>query len=181
MELRLTKNVAAEIMFPMIDSADPNLFKSGLTVADTAYYKDGVGSWTSLAITDTITEIGTTGMYTLEMTATELNHDLIMVKLTSAGAADSVVVIRTAQIMPSADIGSAVWGATLTLPGQVAPSNTPSAQNALGFMYKLSRNRITQTSSQTTVYNDDGSTIDHKATISDDATTFERGEFAAGP
>lgn len=82
-------------MFPMVDSSSPASLKDGLTVADTAYYKDGVGSWTSLSITDTVTEIASTGMYTIEFTQAELNHDLIMLKVTSAGAADSVIIIRT--------------------------------------------------------------------------------------
>jgi hypothetical protein len=95
MELRLQKNIAAELMFPMVDSAAPATFKSGLTVTDTGYYKDGAGSWTALAITDTVTEIATTGMYTLELTAAEMNHDLIMIKMTGSGAADSAIIIRT--------------------------------------------------------------------------------------
>lgn len=82
-------------MFPMVDSVSPASFKSGLTVADIAYYKDGAGAWTSLAITDTATEIASTGMYTVELTAAELNHDLIMIKMTGSGAADSGIIIRT--------------------------------------------------------------------------------------
>jgi hypothetical protein len=95
MELHLKKNEAHEIMFGMVDSTTPESLASGVSVTDTAYYKDGAGSWTSLAITDTATEIASTGMYTIEMTAAELNHDLIMIKLTGSGAADTIVIIRT--------------------------------------------------------------------------------------
>ncbi|MDH3981288.1 MAG: hypothetical protein OES84_00130 [Kiritimatiellaceae bacterium] len=95
MELHLKKNQAAEIMFPMVTTASPETFDTGETVTDTAYYKDGAGAWTSLAITDTVTEIGTTGMYTIELTAAELNHDLVTIKFTSTNAADTAVIIRT--------------------------------------------------------------------------------------
>ena len=94
-ELTRKKNEASEIMFAMVDSATPANLKSGLTVTDDPYYKDGAGAWTALTIADAATEIGSTGMYTIEMTAAELNHDLILIKLTSAGAADTIVVIRT--------------------------------------------------------------------------------------
>jgi hypothetical protein len=389
-------------MFPMVDSAAPATFKSGLTVTDTGYYKDGAGSWTALAITDTVTEIATTGMYTLELTASEMNHDLIMIKVTGSGAADSAIIIRTTptvadavqisgdataannletmldgtggqaltlgslvvnnpsgnavtltssggngrgisingqgtgagmyvaggamgfginvrgvngmeviglgssgagiravntapdaigfvalgdsvgasllagnnsglyvaggpgapavdlvggigpalratsnagdvvtitstggngdaiQLTPhgtglgingtlgtvsnltnlpaipnnwltaagiasdaitaakvAADVGTeiatAVWSASLTLPGQVAPNNSPTASGALTWMYKLSRNKTTSTSTLISVFDDAGTTVDNKATISDNGTTFTREEFGAGP
>ena len=94
-ELTRKKNEASEIMFAMVDSTTPANLKSGLTVTDDPYYKDGAGAWTALTIADAATEIGTTGMYTIEMTAAELNHDLILIKLTATGAADTIVVIRT--------------------------------------------------------------------------------------
>lgn len=189
MELRLQKNVAAELMFPMVDSASPASFKSGLTVTDTGYYKDGAGSWTVLTITDTVTEIGTTGMYTLELTAGEMDHDLIMIKMSGSGAADSAIIIRTTPTVANVlqvsggttDIANAVWSATLSLPGQVAPSNTPSASGALTWMYKLSRNKTTSTSTLVSVFDDAGTTVDNKATVSDNGTTFTREEFGAGP
>jgi len=95
MELHLKKNAAAEIMFAMVDSTTPASLKSLVSPVDTPYYRDGAGAWTLLAITDTATEIGTTGMYTIEMTAAEVNHDLIMIKMAVAGAADTVIIIRT--------------------------------------------------------------------------------------
>lgn len=95
MEIHLKKNQAGEIMIPMVDSVTPAIFKSGLSVLDTAYYKDGAGAWTTLPIIGIFTEIATTGEYTIKLTAGELNHDLIMIKCTAAGAADSAIIIRT--------------------------------------------------------------------------------------
>jgi len=91
----LKKNEASELFFPMVDIANPNLFKTGESVTDTAYYKDGAGAWTTLAITDTITEIGATGMYELSLTAAELNHDYILMKVSSTNSQDSMLIIKT--------------------------------------------------------------------------------------
>jgi hypothetical protein len=95
MEFHLKKNEAVELMFPFVTTASPETFITGETIADTAYYSDTPGSWSSLAITDTVTEIASTGMYELQLTQSEMNHDRIIIKLTSTSGADSAIVIRT--------------------------------------------------------------------------------------
>jgi len=88
------KNTALEVALPMVDSSSPESFKSGVSPTDTAYYKDGSGSWTSLAITDTFAEIGSTGVYQISLTASECNHDWIVIEVTATGAADTLVAYR---------------------------------------------------------------------------------------
>jgi hypothetical protein len=95
MEIFRKKNEATIICFPMVTTASPDTFDTGETVTDTAYYSDAEGAFTSLAITDTVSEIGTTGMYEISLTAAEMNHDLIIIKFTSTNAADTAVIIRT--------------------------------------------------------------------------------------
>ena len=94
MEIFRKKNEATELVFPMVSTANPEDFITGETVTDTAYYHDG-GSWTSLAISDAVSEIGSTGVYQLSMAQAEMNHDLIMIKLTATNSADSLIIIRT--------------------------------------------------------------------------------------
>lgn len=91
----LKKNQAETIEFPMLDSAAPASFKSALSPADEAYYKDGAGAWTALSITDTASEIGSSGKYSIDLTAAEMNHDRISIKMTASGAADNAIIIRT--------------------------------------------------------------------------------------
>ncbi len=97
------------------------------------------------------------------------------------------------------DIRSAVTAATLTAsqvkvqivnalsvdtyaePGQGAPAATASISTKLGHLYKLSRNKITQDATTLKVYADDGTTVDAKATTSDDGTTYTRSELVTGP
>lgn len=94
MQIVHKKNSLYYLAFPMVSKTTPETFATGETVTDTAYYKDGGGAWTSLAITDTVAEIGTTGMYEIDLTAAELNHDMVIVKMTSTNAADTAFLFR---------------------------------------------------------------------------------------
>ena len=88
------KNTGYYLSFPMVDSSVPSVFKSGVSPVDIAYYKDGARAWTSLAITDTATEIGSTGLYELDLTASELNHDYVIIKFAVSGAADTAFLFN---------------------------------------------------------------------------------------
>ena len=66
-------------------------------------------------------------------------------------------------------------------PGQGAPGVNISLKDKIGYLYKAFRNRITQTSTTLSIYADDTSTVDHKSTVTDDGTTYSRGEISAGP
>lgn len=81
----------------------------------------------------------------------------------------------------NAEVVDALATDTYAEPGQGAPSATTSLSAKLNYLYKWARNKVTQTSSQTSFYADDGTTVDHKATTSDNGTTFSRGEIASGP
>lgn len=98
MTIRATKNAIYYLSFPAIDSATPANYKSGVSPVDTAYYKDGAGAWTTLAITDAATEIGSTGVYEIDFSATEMNHDKIIVKFAVSGMADDAYQFDTTYI-----------------------------------------------------------------------------------
>jgi len=88
------KNEAFELVIPMVDSSTPASFKTGLSPTDEAYYKDGAGAWSSLAITDTFAEVGSSRLYQISLTAAEMNHDWVVIKVTAAGAADTFITFR---------------------------------------------------------------------------------------
>jgi len=231
MEIHLKKNEAAYITFPMVSKTGPELFDTGETVTDTAYYKDGAGSWTSLAITDTATEIGTTGVYSIDLTASEMNHDLIMIKVTATNSADSMLMIRTyaadvddlvRSTTPAntldvsatgeagvdwANVGSQSTTVTLSNTSTAltaaavntevadvlktdtkstdglagAPPESPTIEEAISYIYKSLRNKKTATSTTISIFDDAGSTVDHKRTISDNGTTYTEEEIVTGP
>ncbi len=70
---------------------------------------------------------------------------------------------------------------TITLPGQEAPPLAPTHRQAIAWLYKVFRNRKTQTATQWSLLADDESTVDAKATVSDDATTAVKQEVVTGP
>lgn len=65
--------------------------------------------------------------------------------------------------------------------GQGNPPATATFRQALWYLYKAWRNKHTQTSSTYSLYADDTTTVDQKATVADDGTTLTRGEIATGP
>lgn len=70
---------------------------------------------------------------------------------------------------------------TFAEPGQGPPAATASLVAKIGYLYKFLRNKVTQTSTIFSVYNDAGSVVDQKAAVSDDGSTFTRAEIETGP
>jgi hypothetical protein len=74
------------------------------------------------------------------------------------------------------DIASAVWGVARTEPTAVV-SPTGTVKTGLEWLVALSRNKITQTATVQSLRNDADSADVASAAVSDDGTTFTRGEF----
>lgn len=70
---------------------------------------------------------------------------------------------------------------TYVEPGQGAPGATVSLTDKIGYLYKNWRNKKMQDATTWELYSDDAATVDQKATVSDDATDFTKGEVATGP
>lgn len=92
---------------------------------------------------------------------------------------DALNDLSAAQV--NAEVVDALATDTYAEPAQGTPAATATLAAKVNYIYKAWRNRHTQTASQYSLYNDDATTIDHKATFSDDATTADRGEVATGP
>ena len=85
----------------------------------------------------------------------------------------------------SADIAAVptvneIWAKAMTDLATGAPSATASVLTAINYLYETWRNKTTTTATLVTIKKDDGSTDLTKSTISDDATTFTKGEFVSG-
>ena len=81
----------------------------------------------------------------------------------------------------NAEVVDAVNVDTYAEPGQAAPPATTTLVTKIGYLFKALRNRHTQTATTFSLYNDDATTVDQKATVSDNGTTFDRGEIGSGP
>lgn len=89
---RIQKNTAlANFIFPMKDSTDHVTLKTGLSLTEEVSI-DGA-SFT--ALTNNASEIGSTGVYKIDLAAADLNGDTIMLKFTATGADPLVITIIT--------------------------------------------------------------------------------------
>lgn len=132
-------------------------------------------------------KIGPTGSGTAQ-TARDIGTSVLLssgtgtgqVSLTSGG-----VLCSTLATQAKADVNAEALDVlntdTFAEPAQGAPGATVSLVTKIGYLYKAWRNKKTQTATDYKLFNDDAATVDHKAAVSDDATTTTIGEVATGP
>lgn len=113
--------------------------------------------------------------------------DLVLVtpanKLTTDASGNVTVagLSTSAKAEVNTEVVDALNTDTYAEPGQGVPPATTTIVTKIGYVYKFLRNKITDDGTTVKVYADDTTTVDHKSSVSDDGTTFTRGEFAAGP
>ena len=139
------------------------------------------GATATTAITGTLAAItGADGYYALDLSATDTNTEGRFTLLIQ-----DVSLIRPIkmefQVIPAGTYDLMFGAGTITLPGQEAPSLTPTLSDVLGWLFKTLRNKKTQSSSTYSLYADDESTVDATAPVSDDGATATVGEMVSGP
>lgn len=106
---------------------------------------------------------------------------------TALGTADDAILAAIAALnnlsaaQVNAEVVDALATDTYAEPGQGTPAATLSLAAKINYLFKSWRNKKTQTSSQWSLFADDASTVDQKASVSDDSTTATKGEIATGP
>lgn len=100
---------------------------------------------------------------------------------TEAPNLDAAISTRATPAQVNTEVLDVMNVDTITLPGQEAPPLAPTHRQAIGWLYKVFRNRKTQTATQWSLLADDETTVDAKATVSDDATTAIKQEVVTGP
>jgi hypothetical protein len=153
------KNVAYRITFAIFKN-DGTLI-TGATALDSEVSKD---AGTFADCTNEATEIATaSGIYYLDLTSTEMNADTVavVVKTTSTGAVLPVIVMYP--VVVAEPTAAPVWPMGI--------------QSSLGWLVALARNKMTQTSTTTTLRNDADAATIATSTVSDDGTTGTRGEW----
>jgi hypothetical protein len=91
---------------------------------------------------------------------------------------DDLNDVSTADV--NGEVVDALATDTYAEPGQGAPGATISLSAKINYLYKAWRNKTTQTATTYTLFADDASTADQKSTVSDDGSTFTKGEMATG-
>ena len=171
------------IAFLMVDATDSETAETGLS--PTFQLSKNGGAFANA--TNSISEISN-GWYYVDLTATETNTDgPIIFRATAAGADEWR---DFGQVVSSVPIDAAVVNAqmvdvltvdTNSLPGQEAPTATPTLREAIMFLYKSWRNKKDNDGSTTNLYADNGTTIDQKQTTSESSGTVTKGEWVSGP
>lgn len=132
----------------------------------------------------------------VDVVAVQADTDDIQTRLPAAlvgGRMDSSVGAMAANVVTAAataadflaevnaEVVDALATDTVTLPGQSAPPLAPTIREMISWLYKNFRNRKSQTATQWSLFADDETTVDSKATVSDDGTTAVKQEIVSGP
>lgn len=122
------------------------------------------------------------GIYRLDVPDAALASGAESVVVTIKGATGAAQVSAEVQLVDNlaSDVYTAIT-ANRAEPAQGAPAASTSLLAKVDYLYKAWRNKKTQTATTQSLFADDASTVDHKATVSDDGTTMTVGEVAAGP
>ena len=115
----------------------------------------------------------------IQSDTTAIHSQTTVIESDSTAVESSIAVVESQTTVIESDV--ALLETSRAEPGQGAPSATTDAFTKIDWLYKLARNKVTQTSTTFSLYNDAGDTVDTKATVSDDGTTFTREELATGP
>jgi hypothetical protein len=94
-------------------------------------------------------------------------------------AVDALNNLSAAQV--NVEVSDVLKTDVVTLPGQVAPPLTPTMEEILAWMYKTFRNKKDQSASAWQLYDNAGTTVDAKATVSDAAGVATKEQIESGP
>jgi hypothetical protein len=132
---------------------------------------------TAQADLDTIT--GTAGVL-IATDAQDLSGSLdVNTKTITAGAITGAAIATDAVDADAlkTDFVTEIWAQAMSDLAAGAPSATASVLTAINYLYEAWRNQTWATSSEIAIYKDDGATKLVESDISDDGTTFKRGEM----
>ena len=175
------KNAIYTFAIGLVSQADTKLLQNNPTLAagDVLVSID-FGATANLATLPAVTP-ASSDIVKVTLSAAEMNGDDIMVVFSDAAGAEWADLFI--HIKPSTrqvdDLLNKV--AAVTLPGQEAPPLTPTDEQMLGWLYKVLRNRKSQTSTLWSLFADDESTVDAKAVVFKDGSTVRKEEIVSGP
>lgn len=110
---------------------------------------------------------------------TIIASDVVIIGSDVVQVYSDTTVIASDLVIVTSDV--ALIETTRAEPGQGAPAATTDFMTKIDHLYKAWRNKTEQTSTTMSIYDDAGTTVDTKSTISDDGTTFTSGEKVTGP
>ncbi len=163
---------AATLTFPLITAGGSAFINTGaIGAGDVKVSIDGAAFNNT---TNLPAQIGTTGIYTLTLTAAEMTGTVIAVTIKDAAVNDLLLLVETELKVSANNILEVAQPAEPT----TAPSSTDSYAKILQHLSRRFFNKVTQTSTVQTQYKDDSATALWTATCADDGTTQTKGKSA---
>lgn len=174
------KNTEYIFYVALASQANANTFQSNPTLAagDFKVSIDG-GTLNNLATLPSVSP-ASSKMVKITLSASEMNGDNITVVGADASGAewrDLVINIQTASVQFDG-IADAVLDEAVSEPSGVFGWGSATLRNIIGWLGALSRNKITQTAATSTLRNDADNANLSTSSVSDDGTTFTRGEWS---
>jgi len=164
--LRAKKNAALSLITNVFD-AEWQPSGEAATGFDTYVSKD---KGSPAECTNEFTAIGATNIYSLDLTADEMNADVVYVRPTVTNDGIKVPAFLIHTYSEPLDIANTELAAV--------PNTAGSLRAMVQFIFSYLRNKRTSTRTGTdTLYKEDGSTALGQATFSDDGDTFTQGEM----
>lgn len=158
------------------------------TEADTDYWKGSYVAITSGACIGQVRQISgfnaTTDTITVSRAFTQsIATGVTYIILRSAGGADGVIDGISAAVLAliNAEVVDTLGTDALPAFAQGAPSPTPTIKQVLVLLNAMIRNKQTQSASQYSLYEDNGTTLAMKQAVSESAGTLTRDELETGP
>ena len=143
---------------------------------DTADLQANQGAWA------TATGFATSGaLATVDGIVDNILLDTAEIGTAGAGLTDLGGMSTTMKTQVNTEALDVLATDTYAEPGQENPAANTTLANKINYLYKAWRNKSEQTSTTYSLYDDAGSTVDQKATVSDNGTTAAKGEVGTGP
>lgn len=165
-----------------------DLSGTDIQLVDTATTVTGGATAAALATVDTVVDgiqtdlsNGTDGLGAIKADTAATLVDTAQIGAAGAGLTDLGGMSTAMKAEVNVEAADVLFTDTDAEPAQGTPGATISIADKIGFLYKAWRNKSTSTATAYSLYNDDTTTVDHKSTLSDDATTATKTEIVTGP
>jgi hypothetical protein len=129
---------------------------------------------------DNYTRIGATGSGLTSLAQASVCTEARLAEL-DGGNLPTDVAANATPAEVNAEVVDVLKTDTSTLPGQVTPTNTPTIEEMIEFLYKAWKNEKRQSGTEYQLYDPTGVTVDQKATVSDAAGVTTVEEVVSGP
>ena len=181
-----TEMQAARVGISMIDQTDPQTWLDEAIALDTygnasAQHAFDLDTASTAQTGDSYARLGAPAGASVSADIAAIEAQTDDIGVAGAGLTDLGGMSTAMKAEVNAEVVDTLNVDTYAEPAQGAPTATTTLVDKIGFLYKGWRNKSDQTATTYQLYNDDASTVDHKATVSDDTVTTTKGEIITGP